>query len=74
MKLTRQAFPGVERLHPDVYGALVSLVFNRGSSMTGNRRSEMRNIRNVIKKSYDDPKIQDKIASEIEQMKRLLGG
>lgn len=74
MKLTRQAFPGVERLHPDVYGALVSLVFNRGSSMTGNRRSEMRNIRNVIKKSYDDPKIQDKIASEIEQMKRLWEG
>jgi Putative peptidoglycan-binding domain-containing protein len=45
---TRQAFPGVESLPGDVQGALLSLVFNRGASMNGDRRLEMRQIREAI--------------------------
>lgn len=43
-----RAFPGSSKLPPDCFGALVSLVYNRGASMTGDRRSEMREIRKAI--------------------------
>jgi len=63
---TNRAFPGADRLHPDAYGALVSLVFNRGSDLTGSRRIEMARIRTLVpKKDYKA------IASEIRKMKRL---
>ena len=32
----------------DAQGALVSLVFNRGTSMEGDRRAEMRAIRDAV--------------------------
>ncbi|WP_309708222.1 hypothetical protein [Armatimonas sp.] len=32
------AFPGVEKLHPNARGAMLSLVFNRGTSLVGDRR------------------------------------
>jgi GH24 family phage-related lysozyme (muramidase) len=68
-KLTEKAFPGVENLCDNAYGALVSLVFNRGSSLSGDSRLEMRNIRNlVLKKDYKG------IAKEIRKMKRLWVG
>src|SRR4051794_7077807 len=38
---TEKAFPGVDQLPPKVQGALVSLVFNRGPGMDGDRRREM---------------------------------
>ena len=41
---TLAAFPGAVSLPPDCFGALVSLVFNRGPSLTGDRRREMRQI------------------------------
>lgn len=47
-KLER-AFPGANKLHKDVQGALVSLIFNRGTSMTGSRRRHMRYIRDAVK-------------------------
>jgi GH24 family phage-related lysozyme (muramidase) len=63
---TNKAFPGADRLHPDAYGVLVSLVFNRGSDLTGSRRIEMKNIRSLVpSKNYKA------IANEIRKMKRL---
>ena len=63
---TNRAFPGADRLHPDAYGALVSLVFNRGSDLSGSRRIEMARIRSFVpSKNYKA------IANEIRKMKRL---
>lgn len=68
-KLAERAFPGLAELCDDAYGAIVSIVFNRGTSMKGDSRSEMRNVRNlIIKKDYK------KIATEIRSMKRLWIG
>ena len=66
---TKKAFPGSENLHPDAFGALVSLVFNRGGSVSGASRIEMLNIRNLApSKDYEA------IANEIKKMKRLWIG
>ncbi len=64
--LAKSAYPGLEVLHPDAQAVLVSLVFNRGSGMTGATRAEMRNIKPlVLKRDYRG------IAAEIRSMKRL---
>lgn len=68
-KQTISAFPGVENLPSLVLGALVSLVYNRGTSMDGERRAEMRNIREAVKKG--DLK---EIAKQLRLMKRLWQG
>ena len=47
-QLAARTFPGFTDLHPNAQAALVSLVFNRGSSMTGPRRAEMRSIRDRV--------------------------
>ncbi len=68
-KLAEKTFPSLSELHPDAYGAIVSLVFNRGTSLVGEKRAEMRNIRVLIpKKDYV------KIAQEFRSMKRLWEG
>jgi len=67
--LTKKAFPGLEELPGDVQGGLVSLVFNRGTSMEGDRRREMRAIRDLVPKK--DVK---GIADQIRQMKRIWVG
>lgn len=68
-KLAERAFPGLEELHPDAYGAIVSLVFNRGTSMKGDSRSEMRTIRALVtEKNYT------KIAQQLRKMKRIWEG
>ena len=69
IKTTLQAFPNADKLHPDAFGALVSLVFNRGGSVSGESRREMLNIRNLI--ASQDYKA---IAKEIKDMKRLWVG
>ena len=66
---TKKAFPNSEKLHPDAFGALVSLVFNRGGSISGQSRVEMLNIRKLI-----DSKDYKAIANEIIKMKRLWIG
>lgn len=67
-ELTRKAFPGVEKLRANAQGALLSLVFNRGSSMSGSRRREMREVRaHVATQDYEA------IAASIRSMKRLWG-
>jgi hypothetical protein len=68
-KQAQGAFPGMERLPLDAQGALVSLVFNRGTSMKGKSRVEMRAIRDLVPKG--DLK---GIAAELRKMKRLWMG
>jgi hypothetical protein len=72
IKETVRAFPGSERLHEDAFGALVSLVFNRGGSTTGSSRAEMLNIKNAITGNRAD--IYNYIAEQISDMKRLWVG
>jgi GH24 family phage-related lysozyme (muramidase) len=71
---TRTAFPGLENLPGPAQGALLSLVFNRGESMSGDRRTEMRAIRDAIANGdpvNNWPDLQKKIASQFRSMKRL---
>ena len=63
---TRRAFPGSDKLHPHCFGVLVSLVFNRGSSLSGERRSEMYQIQRAIGASQPD-----KVPHLFRQMARL---
>ena len=65
---TEDAFPGVDELPPKVQGALVSLVFNRGPGMDGDRRKEMRAIRDAVAEGD----LQE-IADQLRAMKRLWG-
>lgn len=68
-KLAERTFPGLTELHPDAYGTIVSLVFNRGTSLRGTTRTEMVNVKTLIpSKNYN------KIANEIRSMKRLWVG
>jgi hypothetical protein len=49
----RKALPGFEALRPNAQAALISLIFNRGASMVGDNRKEMRAIRDLVpKKDY----------------------
>ena len=66
---TRTAFPGFDALPTDAQGALVSLVFNRGASMKGDRRTEMRAIRAAV----PGGDLQE-IADQLRKMKRLWVG
>ncbi|MDP3766508.1 MAG: hypothetical protein Q8S13_00700 [Dehalococcoidia bacterium] len=68
-KQTEGAFPGLDKLPPDAQGALVSLVYNRGAKMDGDRRKEMRAIRDAVAKG--DLK---EIAAQLRAMKRLWEG
>lgn len=48
-RLTRQAYPGAEALPHDAQAALLSLVYNRGSSLENtDRRKEMRAIQGLV--------------------------
>ena len=71
--LTSQAFRGYENLPPDAQGALVSLVYNRGTSMVDkpgeNRRREMRAIKDAVVAGD----LQE-IADQLRSMKRLWQG
>lgn len=68
-KMAETIYPDLNTLCDDAYGAIVSLVFNRGTSLKGDSRLEMRNIKDFIsKKDYKS------IANEIRKMKRLWLG
>jgi GH24 family phage-related lysozyme (muramidase) len=68
-RLAERAFPGLDQLCDNAYGALVSLVFNRGTAMQGDSRLEMRNIRVLVpKRDYKG------IAQELRKMKRIWEG
>jgi len=68
-RLAERTFPGLDQLCDNAYGAIVSLVFNRGASLVGDSRSEMRDIKDLIpQKDYRT------IAIEIQKMKRIWKG
>jgi GH24 family phage-related lysozyme (muramidase) len=63
---TRRLYPGTEKLPPDAAGALVSLVYNRGTRLEGDTRKEMKAIRALV------PNIDlTGIAVQLRSMKRL---
>jgi hypothetical protein len=64
--LTLKVFPGVESLCASAQAALLSIVFNRGGSLRGDSRAEMREIRDLVA-SVD----YKKMAASIRSMKRL---
>lgn len=66
---TAKAFEGSTSLPKDAFGALVSLVFNRGTAMQGSTRIEMRQIRDSIKAGNPS-----QVPNAIRQMKRLWVG
>ncbi len=66
---TQRAFPGIEELAPIAQTALLSLVYNRGASMKGDSRKEMRAIRKLVKEQdYQG------MADQVRNMKRLWEG
>lgn len=68
---TRRAFgDGYALLRPLARGALVDLVYNRGASMTGDSRREMKAIRDDCIPDADYPCI----AAQLRSMKRLWRG
>jgi len=74
--LTKQTFPNFDNLPEDAKGGLVSLVFNRGNALEGDRRREMKLIRDgmAITTTYDQ-KALSFIANQIRNMKRIwIGG
>lgn len=65
--LTERSFPGVAELGENAQAAIVSLVFNRGTSFKGASRSEMLELRNIIKEGKDYASM----AEQLRSMKRL---
>lgn len=71
---TLSIWPLADSLPPDALGALVSVVYNRGTSLTSDRRREMRNIRVLMQehaRHLDDPQLLKKLAAEVRSMARL---
>lgn len=66
---TAKAFPDLEQLPSDAQGALVSLIYNRGAKMDGDRRTEMRAIRDAVAQGD-----LAEIANQLRVMKRLWIG
>ena len=74
--LTKETFPNFDNLPEDAKGGLVSLVFNRGNALEGDRRREMKLIRDgmAITNTFDQ-KALFFIANQIRNMKRIwIGG
>jgi GH24 family phage-related lysozyme (muramidase) len=70
-RAARRAFGApFAQAHPCLRGALTSLVFNRGASMNGPARAEMRTIRDVCLPAQD----RSCVAREIRAMTRLWKG
>ena len=68
-QLTRATFPGFDFLRPNAQASLCSIIFNRGNSMAGPGRAEMREIaRMAPKKDYAG------MAGQIRAMKRIWAG
>lgn len=64
--MAKKIYPLLDQLNEDTQGALVSMVFNRGTSLVGDARTEMRAIVDLVaNKDYHG------IAEEIEKSKRL---
>jgi len=74
--LSRETFPNFDKLPEDAKGGLVSLVFNRGAALEGDRRREMKAIRDIMVKTENfDQKTLSQISDQIRSMKRIwIGG
>jgi len=72
---TLEAFPNSDQLPDDAFGALVSLVFNRGPLIdNSDRRREMREIRRILLLGNDEEVDNDDIlaiAAQVRSMARL---
>lgn len=67
--LTERTYPGLRDLRPNAQAALLSLVFNRGSSLVGGNRREMRTIKDLVgRKDYEG------MASQLRSMARIWRG
>lgn len=78
IRLTLKTFPeSADKLAPVAFGALVSVVFNRGSDLEGPRRVEMATIRRLIVNERESSSarpgepLHRHIAGQIRAMKRL---
>jgi hypothetical protein len=73
--LTKDTFPNFDKMPEDAKGGLVSLVFNRGNALEGDRRREMKLIRDGMKITNTfDQKALSFIANQIRSMKRIWAG
>jgi hypothetical protein len=73
--LTKDTFPNFDNLPEDAKGGLVSLVFNRGNALEGDRRREMKLIRDGMRITNTfDQKSLSFIANQIRNMKRIWAG
>lgn len=75
-KLTEGAFPGVKNLCPNAYGAMVSLVYNRGAGTAGSSRMEMAKIKSILAEAHSPipAETYKAIAAQFRSMKRLWLG
>lgn len=69
VRQTESCYGSLSELPPLCRGALVSLVYNRGTKLTGDSRREMKAIRDHLAAGQ-----LDRVAAEIESMKRLWPG
>jgi hypothetical protein len=68
-QLCRRTWPGFDQLRPNAQWALLSLTFNRGASMAGPSRAEMRAIRALVpRRDYEG------MARQLEVMVRVWSG
>lgn len=83
IRKTLRSFPGLEFMPAEVVGAMVSLVFNRGTDLAGDRRHEMLIISQILAEFRTfAPEQQNqvkaeyirKIALQFRKMKRLWQG
>jgi hypothetical protein len=74
VKETLRTFPNADKLHPDAFGALVSLVFNRGGSLSGQSRLEMFNIKQALIGNIQTENIYEYISGQVLSMKRIWVG
>jgi GH24 family phage-related lysozyme (muramidase) len=69
IKTTAECFPGSDKLPAKCFGALVSLVYNRGPSVEGSSRREMLEIKKLIQAGAPQS-----VPTSIRSMKRLWIG
>jgi hypothetical protein len=70
-RMTRETYPGTQSLPADAQGMLLSLVYNRGTKITGATRTEMEEIEPLVRGGAANL---DAIADRIESMVRLWPG
>lgn len=71
--LAKAEFPGSEKLPPAALGAVVSVVFNRGTSRKGARRVDMQDIYDILKDGIQAGDLR-LLAKQFRDMKKLWVG